>query len=64
MKNALFNNIKLLNQSLILTDVDSVILDNINSKNISCENEGCLINSMNSEIFNLTNSYFDDFYSS
>jgi hypothetical protein len=44
-----------------MTDVENVIIDQINSKNISCENDGCMINSIYSEIFNLTNSNFDDF---
>ena len=40
-----------------------MILDNINSYNISCEHDGCMINSVNSEIFNLTNSDFNNFIS-
>jgi hypothetical protein len=46
-----------------MTDVDSIILDKINSKNISCENDGCMINSLNSDIFILNNSNFDNFIS-
>ncbi len=46
-----------------MTDVESVVLDQINSKNITCENDGCMINSINSDIFILNNSKFDDFIS-
>jgi hypothetical protein len=46
-----------------MIDVESVNFDKINSQNISCENDGCMINSINSETFNLNNSNFDNFFS-
>ena len=46
-----------------MIDVESVNFDKINSQNISCENDGCMINSINSDLFILNDSKFDDFTS-